>query len=247
MSLGSGAPLVVECVGLPGAGKSTVEAYVVAALRARGLRCADRPSVGGQDVSGTRHYARLAGFFLAHPAELWASMRLARAGRGHAGFTGRESFRRVSVWAWRFALARRQGPDVLLLDQGLVQEGWSLTLRDGRHTDAVLAELGRLVGAARVPYALIAFELPPALAAERIAGRLTRESRFDRLPLEDVRRRLEHEAPRLRELTERAAAALQAPLLRIDAGRPPGHSATEIAGFVESLVRGTPPPEGRDR
>jgi hypothetical protein len=237
-----GAPLVVEFVGLPGAGKTTTEVQVTAALVARGVLAADRPSVGGQDIHRVRHYARLSRFYLGRPGELAAAVHLARMGR--AGVPGiRESFRCVSVWAWRLASARGLGHEVLLLDQGPVQEGWALTLRGGWTAETVAAEVARLVRVAGVSYALVHFELPAQLAVERIARRPTMESGFDRLPPDEARRRLLREEGRLGDLTRQAAAAIGAEVLRIDATRPIEESVRSVEHFVLSLLGGTPKPE----
>jgi hypothetical protein len=238
-----GAPLVVEFVGLPGAGKTTTEVQVTAALMERGVSAADRPSVGGQDIHRARHYARLGGFFLGRPAELGAAFRLARLGGAGVPAGLRDSFRCVSVWAWRLALARELGLEVLLLDQGPVQEGWALTLRGGWTPEAVAVEVARLVRVAGVSYALIHFDLPAQLAAERIARRPTMESGFDRLAPDEAQRRLLREEGRLGHLSRLAAAAIGARVLRIDATRPIADSVSSVEHFIMSLLGGTPKPE----
>ena len=64
-----------------------------------------------------------------HPGLLFGSVHLSRAAPGLTRSRFREAIR-FHVWSYRLAVGRRLGPDILILDQGIIQEGWGLVVRE---------------------------------------------------------------------------------------------------------------------
>jgi hypothetical protein len=227
-------PLVVEFVGLPGAGKSTVAARL--ATEARSSTWGNRTAVGAGDVQRSTHYARLGLFFLRHPHELRAALRLASNGSWLSPRRLYQVVKYLHVWAYRFQLARGRGYEVLLLEQGPVQSTWSLMLRGTWPNETLQSSVSRMILAAGLPYALVYFELAAEAAANRIALRPTTESRFDHLDAAEAARQLAIEGQRLEQLFAGVVERTGAPYQRVDASGPLEKTCAQIEAFIAKAV-----------
>jgi thymidylate kinase len=241
-ALGIDVSLILEFVGLSGAGKTTVAEALLHRLREQGYTCAHRHDIGGQGVPRARHFSRLAAHFMRHPGLFSGSVQLSRAAPGLTRSRFREALR-FFVWSYRLAVSRRLGPDILILDQGIIQEGWGLVVREtGLPGPAILAAIKEIIAGARVGYALVYFDVDRDLAAHRIAGRSTGESRFDTMNQREARRLLESYEPLLQEMHSSVVKQLRLPELRIDGSRAIEELVQELVDFIGKLpVR---PPAG---
>lgn len=228
------APLVVEFVGLSGAGKSTVAEALLADLRGRGLNCLDRQAVGGQERPKALHYGSLAGFFLRRPGRLWRALRFGLSrGRGR----GVGEALRFYVWVYRLTHRGVRPHQVLLLDQGVVQEGWGLMVRQqGWTPDRVGAAVADVMADIGARYILVYFEVDVALAARRVASRPTAESRFDLLSQPEAEQLLQRYEPELRRLYQMVVADLGLSDRRVDASQPADLTATRLSELVRSRI-----------
>jgi thymidylate kinase len=233
-------PLVLEFVGLPGAGKSAVAELLGAALAQRGISWGGRKDVGGQKVRRSNHYAGLALYYLRHPAELQAALQLGQGGSSRIWARVYQAVKYVSVWSYRLALARRSGCQVLILDQGPVQDAWSLLLRGPWRDEMVQEAVSRVIRTSGLSYALVYFDLPVEVAVRRIAQRPTRESRFDRLEPPESARQLTREGKRLEQLYARVVETTGTPQFRLTATQPLEQSCAELEGFIAAIQRGVP-------
>lgn len=177
-------PVVVELVGIPGAGKTYLSSAVCAGLTER------RVPVSGPDVSLgpdaglvgrlSRKSAATAAVGLRAPGTtLRVTTALVRSGQP----TTRDLVARMVQWQvaqQQVRRARRRG-GVLLLDEGPTQCLWSIGLRGD-----VAPMLDLLVDRRRwrSPDVLVVVRTTPAVAAARLAGRASRHSRTQRLPVE---------------------------------------------------------------
>jgi hypothetical protein len=227
-------PLVVEFVGLPGAGKSTVAARL--ATRARSSSWGNRRAVGAGEAQRSTHYPRLGLFFLRHPDELRAALRLAANGSSLSLRRLYQVVKYVHVWSYRLALARRRGYEVLVLEQGPVQDTWSLMLRGTWPNGTLQSSVSRMILAAGLPYALVYFDVTAEAAAHRIAQRPTMESRFDHLNPAEAARQLAMEGQRLELLFAGVAERTGAPYLRVDANGPVEDTCARIEEFIAKAV-----------
>lgn len=221
-------PVVVEFMGPPGAGKTTVAHGVIEELERQGLRCfghskASEPESiekkSGGMLSKTMTLGRFAGVCVRHRRLALAALRFARGveARGLAGF------RRLFVLLSRFGHLKRamsEGYDVLVLDQGPLQNIWSIgTTGDLRPGDRDLVPLVRHVVEDLAPI-FVLVELDPDLAVERIANRRTMRSRFDRMPPSSAREALARHDELFVRLFETAVGVGHRGGLRIDGSRP---------------------------
>jgi thymidylate kinase len=225
-----GQPLIVELVGLPGAGKSTIAAETLNCLRRAGHRVRAREELAAATSRGTRAL-RLVGSWARHPALLTGALAIASGG----GSLGASRFRHaIKLAAWAPRLAGMAGDQTVLLDQGMVQQAWSALLRAPKRTAQVDALLQAVVRRAGARLVFVYCDLPAELAASRIAGRDTALSSFDRMPAAAARRMLAEEEASLRALFQRAVQVPGARQMVVDASRPVSENAALIAAVVEA-------------
>ena len=180
-----------------------------------------------------------------HPSHLLASFEFGV--RSHP-LTGATLPRIVRVANSAFALSRvRQGTcDHLVLDQGIVQALWSLTLPHGTWNQKAFDKVMRslLIGA-DVSFALVYLDLDVERAAHRIHQRASNESRFDHLDPSETLQLLAATETTLRRLFERAAYLTSAPWCQIDSGGRLEDVSTRVIGFLHSLTQPPSLPGGR--
>jgi thymidylate kinase len=228
--------LVVEFVGPPGAGKSTVAPLLEAALAARGWRTGNRFGLGQLASPRVVRYGRLARFYLGHPAEVHAVVRLSSAARSPTPVRLLQGVKYVSVWSYRLAGARRQGYDALILDQAVVQSAWSLMMRGSWNEETVYDAVARTILSAGGRYLLVYFDVAADVAVKRIAQRPTMESRFDHLNPAENARQLPAETARLNTLFARVVELTGANHCRVDANEAPASVSAKIEAFIDALT-----------
>lgn len=238
-------PVVVEFAGLPGAGKSAVAADLVAELAVRGYRCSGRIVIGaGGPASRLLGAARA---LAADPVLVARALRLAASLRPRHQGRLRQVLKLPS-WRRRWEMARHRALDVMVLEEGLVQNLWGVLLGGARVPSSAADPVLRAAYAgSRASFAFVFFDVDVETALARIAIRGNPSKRVDRAPAAEQRRLLSTNGPQLGELVERAARLTGAPLLRVDARRPPGESLEEVLRFVELLPGLRRPEEGSGR
>ncbi len=221
-------PLIIELVGLPGAGKTTLATRVLEAPSGFGDR------TGGRAVLRTARARRSAplGFFLRHPAVAAASGRLLAAALlsgpdavTHAG--------RLAMWGGRLENLARADRELLVLDQGAVQQAWSAAYRLGpsgmRRVEPVLLSLFR---SSQVQPILVFCDLPPELALRRVEGRQDGRSILDGMRHERALPLLQTAGPALRGLTERMSRELGLPYLLLDTSEELDVAVSRLRNFL---------------
>ena len=228
-------PLVCELVGLPGAGKTTAAARIVQQMRAEGYVCGERRSIGGGVRSRAISKLRRMGFHVTHSHHLAAALRLGLSVRPLNIASVSRAFR-VSSWAYALSRMRNRGFERVILDQGIVQELWSVTLTGSRWSPEALDEMLRgLFAATAVSPALVYLDVGIDEAAARLRQRPIGTSRFDRMGLAQVRELLSSREARLKQLFERAVALTGAPWCRIDGERAVEDVCADVTAFVNSI------------
>ena len=245
----SGPPaLVIEFLGLPGAGKSTLAEHLVCTLRAEGRALGCREAIGRLQGGRTEHYARLVAFTVAQRRHFTIAMRLAAAVTPARTLRWRFAAK-LAAWPYRLSLVHRRRHDTLVLDQGPLQSAWCVLL-DGelREEGALRAAVHDLLADGSFAFAFVYVDVTPELAASRIAARGPMAPPFHRDRAETLRLLTAHRQhlARILEIAEEHASA---PVLRVDGSAPLERSNACIAAFVDRLPkrawrpRASPPPD----
>lgn len=205
--------MIIECVGLPGAGKTTICCLVTAPHGKKGAVPVSASKIDTASLRAAWHIVLLS-----------LSARPISFDRLKRGFN--------LVVFLRHYRAREQ---TILLDQGLVQKLWSLLL-DASHYSA--ARLDNVLKSLQpfAPDHLLWIVTPVHVAAGRIAGRSHGNSRVDGLTPQEAETRLATTAELLDMLVARFAAATGVNVLDIDGGAPPEANAARIDGLLGRIV-----------
>ncbi len=226
---------VVEFLGLPGGGKSTLTDRLLLTLEQAGRACGRRETIGRRNGGRAEHYARLAAFGMTGRRHLAVAMRLAAAVTPSR--TARWRFAaKLAVWPYRLSLVHHRRYDTLVLDQGPLQSVWCVLLEGTLRREAALrAAVRDCLADQAFTFAFVYVDITPELAAERIAARGPMAAPFHRGTAETIRLLTLHRNHLVRIL-EIAEAETGAPVLRVDGSAPLDESERRITAFVDQLL-----------
>lgn len=229
-------PVVCEFVGLPGAGKTSAAASVVQQLRARGSPCGERRSLGRGTAGPVLSRIRNTGFHLTHSRHLLSALRFGMSVRPVGAVSVPHAYR-VANWAVALNRVRRYGFDPVILDQGILQELWSVTLAGSRWSQSAMERVLRgILREASLSLVLVFLDIGIDAAAERIRRRPPTTSRFDRLDPPQAKRLLASREVTLKRLFDQAVTATAAPWCRIDGERALEDVSAEVIAFLDSVA-----------
>ena len=209
--------MLVELFGIPGSGKSTLvkAASEHAAFRTRHDVSAawDRGSIIGRAAQLVGRYA--------DPQEMALAVRLAAAARIRDR-CGLARLLRIAGKAQRL----KSQPELVILDQGLLQELWSILYGANCYAPDV-GLISKLIGKLYkgIDARIFFIDVDPEPASARIAGRADGHSRLDGLGSDRIRQDL--------------ARAVELPTRIIEAARRAGVEVRRIDGSlpIETLVK----------
>ena len=222
-------PVVVEFVGLPGAGKSALAARLLEELTARGYDCSGRELLRAEAGGSKLRY------WFGHLGIL-RSTALAVLAVSASGPEAQRHAARLGRWASGFERLTRAGHEIVVLDQGVVQQAWSALFRAPSGRSHLLQLLDLILRDAAPRLVFVYCDVLLDVALQRIASRPQGKSTFDGMDQGQARRLLATHARDLRELFAHSVAALQAPHLTVDTGRVLAESCRPVIELVESLV-----------
>jgi thymidylate kinase len=129
--------------------------------------------------------------------------------------------------------------DVVVLDQGPVQDAWSVTVpaRSWGET-AMQAAVGRLMQVTRMPRALVYVDVDIETASERLLQRRGISSRFDGLSAIQTRTWLTHYGRSLSSVFQYAVTVSNASFVRVDGRLPLDEVSHHVARFLDDARSG---------
>ena len=177
----TGGPVIVEFIGLPGAGKTTLARGVMTALAERGVACAaPMGEARGAAVSQSRlaGIAAVIGHVLRRPRIAFRSASLIAGTRQPNALDlvkVTHNWLRVSAHFESIA-AGRQGDRVEVFDQGIYQALWSIAYRAGN--EALSPSLLSLAACVPPPDLVVDLEVAVSAARHRLGQRSGLTSRL---------------------------------------------------------------------
>jgi len=163
---------VIEFIGLPGAGKTTLSRALSAALRAQGHVVVERHDALADDASMfVRHPIRarfvLAGFILQPERMLRAFRQVREDGQPSLYLYARATWGLWAMLGWYATLQRKSRDQIIIVDQGLLQALWLVHLKSLRKSSDWLGFLGEL----RVITGVVMVHSSSDVASERLSAR----------------------------------------------------------------------------
>lgn len=206
---------IIEFVGLPGAGKSTI---------ARALREL-YPQMRGPQVPPAPRRASFS--VLASAAALFLSLRPFAANDLNRCFKLMEAYH-----VYRHGLGAP-----ILLEQGLIQRLWSAVVDRRRCPQARLAAFARRVAPAG-PDLIVSVKLPPPLAAARILARPRGNSRYERMAEAEIIARMAPAASVYETLLSLWRAHSPAEIIEISGEDPVAENVEHLDALLRSKFPG---------
>ncbi|BAY32317.1 thymidylate kinase [Nostoc carneum NIES-2107] len=240
-------PLILEFVGLPGAGKTTVCREVASRLNNQGVSVIRGDEILQQwkQQSTWQRLIKLIPQTLNQWQILLYSLFLAFQVKP----TNRQSFSKAAKIFANVkrldAIARSAAPipqnsQIILLDQGLLQETWSVGITGTTPAaESIKQELALLFH--QRPMAIVYFQIDVDTALKRIQNRPTAESRFDRMHPEAAQQLLSKYVAYLQHIVN-CAQAFNIPILEIDSLLPIDEKAQRILSWMNNDFMAHPEP-----
>ncbi|MFZ1426797.1 MAG: hypothetical protein WAS21_08525 [Geminicoccaceae bacterium] len=178
--------MLIEFMGLPGAGKSTIARGVCASLRKSGCRLAWAPDAfvhSQPTLLRVYKLARIAAYGMFHPTSAAGAARRSQSFPQPSRST---AMRLMGNWLYVSAVCtmRPRSDELVVLDQGLGQGLYSLALQSD---DDRLPAIRRALNGAPCPDIVVSVEAPSAVVRERMRCRAASYSATERLLLADQR------------------------------------------------------------
>ena len=229
--------MIVEFLGAPGSGKSTIALELAQLLRAQGGRArledSSAPTLGKALRGRARRLVHAQLALLLAPSIARRVNQMSRL-LPQPNLTSRLRLFHYLLHLHGLCLTQREGDNLLILDQGFAQALYSFALESASGTeDSVLRSASRCL---MRPALVIKLEIDEASLRHRLAHRGRRQSRIEAI--------LDQDADALRRTTfliQRVATSLRAEgwnILEIDlsaSGRPPQEVAASIVEDLEPL------------
>lgn len=235
-------PIVLEFIGLPGAGKTTVFHQVVAQLKQQGVSVA----AGDEILRNWKQQPIWQRLWKLIPQSqnqwqiLRKSLLLATQVKPTNWLSFSKAIKTYANLKRIDAIAQTNNEQLLLLDQGLLQEIWSIGITGTTPALADIKEELALIFSQR-SIAIVDFQINIETAIHRIKNRPTEESRFDLMSQEAAQLLLSQYAPYLQDIIN-CAQTFDIPVLEIDSTLSVDEKTQQIVSWIDNSLIKHPEP-----
>lgn len=227
------APLIVEFVGLPGAGKTTVAYKVAEKLCSQEVHIISRSEIISQwhQINGLRKIFRLFPLDANHWQVLTHALKLSLQVAPTTWWSIIQAAKVFSNVKRNDDVVQDRNYQVLLLDQGPLQEVWSILLKGELSQKKLLEKAVSPIFKER-RISVVHSKVAMKTALGRIQGRPRKlECPFDQMEKDKAYTSLLQYSPYLQEIVTYAQAS-GAPVLEVDSASPVEQQATEISNWI---------------
>jgi thymidylate kinase len=225
---------VIEFLGLPGAGKSTLATRLLSRLAARGVVCGDLKAIARLKGGRAEHYARLTRFSLKRGRVFRPAARLAASVAPWSPTCWWFAVE-LALWSYRLSMVHKRAFDILVLDHGPLQSAWCVLLKGPLRDEQVLSDaLAYLLARRQLRLAFVYVDVDPELASRRIEARGPMNRPFHR-GRRETERLLSSHREQMNRVLEIAQRRTGAPVLRMDGGAPLEENDRRLDVFVDQL------------
>jgi thymidylate kinase len=236
-------PLIVEFVGLPGAGKTTVSKTLASSLQIDSKRVLilediEKSCGWGKGKRGKNRIQKVIGLASATVRHWNASLESVLYASQVKPLNA-ESFICLTTVPRLLEMVQKtvssKSCDVVLLDQWLIQNIWSVGVTGEITPTNFLERLIRKYGYFDIPVLVVHFDLDVNTAVNRIQCRSTTESRFDKMQAEKAHAILLKHCSSLTEII-RYIEDVGIPVLKVDAAQTAQKNSQLILSWISSML-----------
>lgn len=234
-------PLVIEFIGLPGAGKTTIAQIAIEELTAAGYRCfslstySDPESVDKKSGGFFRKLKTLYHFALSCAVYRQFAVN-ALLYTIHVKPFSLVNLRRFLILLVRLKFMRtlmNGNYDLIVLDQGLIQYIWSIAVTNEQpNNDKYLERVLKSI-LDEISLFVIIVDVEAELAIERITRRPTMRSRFDRMSSSEAEAMLSRHKDVFAQIVDSADKFRKTGYLNINGSQPIKNNVGLIVPFIE--------------
>jgi thymidylate kinase len=230
-------PILIEFVGPPGAGKSTIARQVTILLEARGFACACRPPLVTGVIDNIVHRRALMWHRVKHSRLLFEALRFQRS--IHPSKLPRlRAPLQLLFLDYYIKIMMSRSYDVVIMDQSFIQTLWSVMIFGAEpHHSPLNRLLAPLYSQYLGSMVFVMIDIDAHIAAERARARSREYSRFDQMGLDQAATLIRMNATNLRKAMARAAILTRAPVQPLSGLQCPEDNAVRLADFVELQLR----------
>lgn len=231
-------PILIELAGLPGAGKTTVEHKLVEKLKQENINYIDIQGLRGKCRRNLPKHKKYWGYLLVLLRNLDLVLYL-YIFAFYIRPLNKDSFLLVKQFFFTLQLInykKRNMYDVIILDQGIVNNIWSIIISGDRFNSKLLRTIIQKAMDKKAIERLVFMKIDIKTAAKRIMNRETKNSRLDRMDNNSIERVLYKNSGFMDQIIMEASQGEEVNILEINAEEEITCKVKAIANWIKEAM-----------